>query len=418
MILLHNISQLLTIRGGPQRGQVLGTLGMIEHGGVLIDGEKIAAIGLSEDLRQRFPTAERVDAQGMAVIPGFVDPHTHLVWAGNRAAEFEMRLQGKTYMEIMSAGGGIASTVTATRKASLDELITQSHQRALTAFRHGSTTIEVKTGYGLDIETEHKQLQAILELNKIGPYELVPTWMGAHAIPAEFKGDTPGYVNFLVREALPELSAWWQTHAPEQPLPFVDVFCEQGVFDHEQTREILSVAKTLSFPLKLHADEFANLGGASLAAELGATSADHLVKTSLADIHALAATETVAVSLPGTPFGLAQSEYTPAHEIIAADAYLALATDLNPGTSWNESMQMIQAIATRYMKLTPAQALAASTINSAKSLNRDYLIGSLEPGKQADLLILNTPDYRDLSYRYGTNQVKMVIKKGHLYPIQ
>ena len=418
MLLINNISQLITLRGGPQRGHNLGSLSVIEDGAVLIKDEKIVEVGLAEGLLKRFPVAEKLDARGMAVVPGFVDPHTHLVWAGNRPAEFEMRLQGKTYMEIMAAGGGIASTVKATRNASLDELIAQSHQRALSAFRHGSTTIEVKTGYGLDIETEIKQLQAILEMNKLGIYELVPTYMGAHAIPAEFKGNTPGYVRFLIVEALPGLVNWWRSRAVKQPLPFVDVFCEEGVFGLEQTREILLAAKALGFPLKLHVDEFANLGGASLAAELGAASADHLVKTSSKDIKALAATETVAVSLPGTPFGLAQSEYTPANEIIAEDGYLALATDLNPGTSWNESMQMIQAIATRYMGLTPAQALAASTINAAKALNRDTFVGSLTPGKQADLLILSTPDYRDLSYRYGTNQVKMVIKKGQLYPIQ
>lgn len=417
MIIIHNTSQVLPLTSAAQRGHALGTLNQLEHGAVAIEGEKILAVGTGIELLGLYPNAELLDAQGMAVVPGFVDPHTHLVWAGNRAAEFEMRLQGKTYMEIMAAGGGIASTVAATRKASLDELIAQSHQRALSAFWHGSTTIEVKTGYGLNLETEYKQLEAILEMNKLGPYELVPTYMGAHAIPAEFKDDTKGYVNFLVSEALPALSTWWPAHAPDQALPFVDVFCEVGVFDLEQTREILQAAKSLGFPLKLHADEFVNLGGAALAAELGAASADHLVKTSPADIKALAATETVAVSLPGTPFGLAQSEYTPAREIIAADGFLALATDLNPGTTWNESMQMIQAIACRYMKLTPAQALVASTINSAKALNRDAMLGSLTHGKQADLLILSTPDYRDLSYRYGTNQVRMVIKKGQVFPV-
>jgi imidazolonepropionase len=199
-------------------------------------------------------------------------------------------------------------------------------------------------------------------------------------------------------------------------LPFVDVFCEAGVFEIEETREILTVAKALGFPIKLHADEFENFGGASLAAELGAVSADHLVKTSLEDIVRLAASETVAVSLPGTPFGLAQREYTPAKEILAADGYLALATDLNPGTTWNESMQFIQALACRYLKLTPAQALAASTINAAKAVALEHKVGSLEAGKQADFLVLTTPDYRNLSYRYGTNQVAIVVKKGELYP--
>lgn len=415
MIIIHNTSQVIPLTPKPQRGSTLGTLNAIEHGAVAFEDDKIVAVGSTAALFERYPQAEKLDAQGGAVLPGFVDPHTHLVWAGNRAAEFEMRLQGKTYMEIMAAGGGIASTVSETRRVSLDELIAQSHQRALTAFEHGATTIEAKTGYGLDLDTEFKQLEAILEMNKLGPYELVPTYMGAHAIPPEFKGDTAGFVDFLVETALPEVKSWWLVKAKGQPLPFVDVFCEQGVFDIDQTRRILCVARELGFALKLHADEFVNLGGAALAAELEATSADHLVKTSLADVRAMADSETVAVSLPGTPFSLAQTEYTPAKQIIAADGYLALATDLNPGTTWNESMQMIQALACRYMKLTPAQALAASTINSAKAVNREAQIGSLTTGKQADLLILSAADYRDLSYRYGTNLVRTVVKHGQLW---
>lgn len=418
MIILTNTSQVVSLTPTAQRGSVLGELNLTPNGAVVINGDKIVEAGDETTLLERYPHTERLDALGMAVVPGFVDPHTHLVWAGNRASEFEMRLQGKTYMEIMAAGGGIASTVSATRQASLDEIISQSHQRALNAFRHGSTTIEVKTGYGLNLDSEIKQLEAILEMNKLGPYELVPTYMGAHAIPAEYKNNPAGFIHFLTTEALPALAQWWQTHASEQPLPYVDVFCEEGVFDLEQTHMILSVAKALGFPLKLHADEFVNLGGAALAAELGAVSADHLVKTSMKDIRALAATDTVAVSLPGTPFGLGQTEYTPARDIVAADGYLALASDLNPGTTWNESMQMIQAIACRYLKLTPAQALVASTINAAKAIDRSAFIGSLTAGKQADLLILNTPDYRDLTYRYGTNQVQAVIKKGQIYPIQ
>lgn len=292
----------------------------------------------------------------------------------------------------------------------------EARSRADIAFANGTTTIEAKTGYGLDIETELRQLEAILELDRTAPIEIVPTYMGAHAIPPEYKGNTEGFTRFLCEEALPATKQWWLAHAGVRPLPFVDVFCEAGVFEIEETREILTVAKGLGFPIKLHADEFENLGGASLAAELGAVSADHLVKTSLEDIAQLAASETVAVSLPGTPFGLAQQEYTPAKEILAADGYLALATDLNPGTTWNESMQFIQALACRYLKLTPAQALAASTINSAKAVALERKVGSIEPGKQADFLVLTTPDYRNLSYRYGSNQVTMVVKKGDLYP--
>ena len=259
-------------------------------------------------------------------------------------------------------------------------------------------------------------MEALLRLEEEGPLQIVPTYMGAHAVPPEFSGDIAGYVRFLTLQALPELKNWWQGRAPERQLPFVDVFCEEGVFDLAQTREILSAAAELGFPLKLHADEFANLGGASLAVALGAVSADHLVKTSAEDIRRLGGSQTVAVSLPGTPFGLAQSEYTPARAIIAADGIFALASDLNPGTTWNESMQFIQALACRYLKLTPAEALAAATINAAAALGLADQIGSITPGKQADLLILNVPDYRMLSYRYGTNLVSTVIKKGAVYP--
>jgi len=416
MKIFHNISQLITLEGGPQRGLQLGKLGMIGQGAIVCEGKNILAVGGDYEILERYPDAERIDLQGRAVVPGFVDPHTHLIWAGDRAGEFEMRLQGKTYMEIMAAGGGILATLTATRQAGLEQLVEEARRRADAAFGLGTTTIEAKTGYGLDIETELRQLEAILELDHTAPIDIVPTYMGAHAIPPEYKGNTAGYVRFLCEEALPATKQWWLEHASGWSLPFVDVFCEAGVFEIDETREILSAAKALGFPIKLHADEFENLGGASLAAELGAISADHLVKTSPEDIARLAASETVAVSLPGTPFGLAQQEYTPAKQILAADGYLALATDLNPGTTWNESMQFIQALACRYLKLTPAQALAASTINAAKAVALEHNVGSIEAGKQADFLVLTTPDYRNLSYRYGSNQVAQVVKKGVIYP--
>jgi imidazolonepropionase len=417
MLLILNASQLLTLAGGPQRGASLGTLGIIPDGAVLIEHETIAAVGTSTDLLEKYPNTSRLDACGKVVMPGFVDPHTHLVWAGDRAAEFEMRLQGKTYMQIMAAGGGILSTVKATRTASLDELISQSQKRAQQAFRHGTTTMEAKSGYGLDIDTELKQLHAILRINQEGPIELAATFMGAHAIPPEFKEDPDGYVNFVCEQALPAVKTWWLEHARGQALPFVDVFCEQGAFDLNQTRRIFTAAKALGFPLKVHADEFENLGGASLAAEMGAVSADHLVKTSQADIQKLAASNAVAVSLPGTPFGLAQDDYTPAQKIIAIKGLLALATDLNPGTCWCESMQFIIALACRYMKLTPAQAIAASTINATAAIQRENTIGSIEVGKQADLLVLSVDDYNHLGYRFGTNLVSNVIKKGKVYPL-
>jgi imidazolonepropionase len=411
-MLIHSASQLLTLAGAPQRGEDLGRLSIIEDGAVLIQGGEIAAVGKSEDLLQRYPHEEKLDASGKAVLPGLVDPHTHLVWAGDRAAEFEMRLQGKTYMEIMAAGGGIASTVNATRSADPAELYQQTHQRAQGLLRHGTTTAEAKSGYGLELNAELAELEVLLKLDDEGPLEVAPTFLGAHAIAPEYKGREDAFTDLIAEEMLPALKAWWPGHAGSRPLPFVDVFCENNAFTLAQTRRILTAAKALGFPLKLHVDEFANLGGATLAAELGATSADHLVKTSAADIRALAASNTVAVALPCTPFGLAQPEYTPAKEILAAGGLLAIASDINPGTAWCESMQFVIALACRYLKLTPAQAVAAATINAAAAIDRADRIGSIEVGKQADLILLSVPDYRHLAYRFGGNLVETVIKKG------
>jgi imidazolonepropionase len=284
-------------------------------------------------------------------------------------------------------------------------------------FAHGTTTAEAKTGYGLQTATELRLLKALLALDDEGPLDLAITFLGAHAIAPEFKGDPQGYTDLVCDTMLPMLTQWWGTHAPRLPLPFVDVFCENKAFDLKQSRQVLTKARSLGFPLKIHADEFDNLGGASLAAELGAASADHLVKISDADIAALGKSETVAVSLPCTPFGLAECEYTPCRKIINADAILALATDCNPGTTWNESMQFVIALACRAMKLTPAEAIAATTINSAYAIRRNHSVGSIEVGKQADLLILSIPDYRQLGYRYGTNLVKQVIKRGRVYSV-
>lgn len=416
-MLIHSASQLLTLAGPPQRGAALGALNIIEDGAVLIHGDRIIATGTSADLRAAYPDEPLLDAGGCVVLPGFVDPHTHAIWAGDRAAEFEMRLQGKSYLEIMAAGGGILSTVRATRTASMEKLIEQTRPRLWNMFTFGTTTAEVKTGYGLRTATELRMLQALLALNAEGPLDLAFTFLGAHAVAPEYKDSPDEYTDLLCGTMLPMLKEWWPIQAHELPLPFVDVFCETGAFTLAQSRKILEQARSLGFPLKIHADEFDNLGGASLAAELGAASADHLVATSDQDIAALAASDTVAVALPCTPFGLAESHYTPAKKILAAGGLLAIATDLNPGTAWCENMQFAIALACRYMKLTPAQAIAAATINSAAAIGRAAQIGSLEPGKQADLLILNVPDYRHLGYRFGGNLVKSVIKKGRQYPV-
>lgn len=415
-MLIHSASQLLTIAGLPQRGLELGQLGIIEDGAVLIEGETITETGSSQALCAKYPNHPGLDVSGKVVMPGFVDPHTHAMWAGDRSVEFEMRLQGKTYMEIMAAGGGIASTVRATRTASLKVLLNETRHRLQRMFSHGTTTAEVKTGYGLQSAAELRMLQALLELELEGPLEIAPTFLGAHAVAPEYQGRTDDYVTLVCETMLPLVQEWWGNHAIYHELPFVDVFCEKGVFDLAQSRRILTAAAALGFPLKIHADEFENIGGASLAAELKAVSADHLVTTSAEDILALAQSDTVAVALPCTPFGLAESHYTPAREILEADGLLAIATDLNPGTAWCESMQFAIALACRYLHLTPAQAIVAATINAAAAIARSDRIGSLEPGKQADLIILDIPDYRHLGYRFGTNLVQIVIKKGKFYP--
>jgi imidazolonepropionase len=420
-MLIHSASQLLTLVSRPtpqqqgginQRGHDLGRLEIIPDGAVLVRGGIIEDTGPTSQLLEAYPAEERFDASGRVVMPGLIDPHTHLIWAGDRAAEFEMRLQGKTYQEISASGGGIRSTVNATRAASLEELKSTARQRTQTMLRFGTTTAEAKTGYALQHPGELTQMRAILELDNEGPLELWPTYLGAHDIPPEYKSNPDGYVDQLCNLMLPELHEWWQVHAPGRPLPFVDVFCETIAFNLEQSRRILQAAKNLGFPLKIHADEFDNLGGATLAASLGAVSADHLVKTGPEDIAALASSDTVSVALPCTPFGLAEPQYTPANAILAAGGLLAIATDLNPGTAWCESMQFAIALACRYLRLTPAQAIAAATINAAAAIQQQNRIGSLEAGKQADLIILNVSDYRHLGYRFGANLVERVIKRG------
>ncbi|MHB1338107.1 MAG: imidazolonepropionase [Bellilinea sp.] len=411
-MLITNISQLLTLAGGPQRGKDMGQLRIMAEAAILVRGGLIENVGLSERLLKAYPTEERFDAGGKVVMPGFVDPHTHMVWAGDRAAEFEMRLEGMTYQEIAEQGGGIRSTVRATRCASLEELKNQSRVRARAMLRCGTTTAEVKTGYALQHPGELNQLQAIMELDREEPLELCPTYLGAHDIPPEYKERPEDYTNQLCRVMLPEVHAWWQANYPDRSLPFVDVFCESIAFNLEQSRRILETAQALGFPLKIHADEFDNLGGGAMAARLGAASADHLVVTSPGDIAAIADSDTVAVALPCTPFGLASSSYTPAKKFLEAGALLAIATDLNPGTAWCESMQFAIALACRFLRLTPAQAIVAATINAAAAIKRADRVGSIEPGKQADLLIMEMSDYRHLGYRFGGNLVAQVMKRG------
>jgi imidazolonepropionase len=391
----------------------MSELDIIKDGAVAVQGDRIVLVGTTQNvLADMGSAAETIDASGKVVLPGFVDAHTHLVFAGDRASEFELRLHGADYMEILAAGGGIMNTVRATRAASLEDIVAQSRKRLDTMLAHGTTTAEAKTGYGLSIESESKMLEAILLLDEAHPVELIPTFLGAHAIPAEYEGRTDEYVSVVVEEMMPALEA--RGYVGHDPPLFCDVFCEDGAFSLDQSRRILQKARELGMGLKIHADEFKALGGTALAVELGATSADHLANTPDEEIRLLADSDTVGVLLPGTPFGLAEDHYAAARKMIDAGVAIALATDLNPGTCYCESMPLIMALACRRMGMTPAETIVASTINAAHAIGLGHEVGSLEVGKKADLLILDTPDYRHLSYRFGSNLVQTVIKAGRI----
>ena len=428
-LLIHNIGQLVTLAGppGPRRGAAMREPGIIEDAAVAIAGGRIVAVGKNDELVATVQPAAALDADGRAVVPGFVDPHTHLPWAGHRAAEFEMRIGGATYMQIMAAGGGIARTVADTRAASLEMLVAETRGRLNRMLAHGTTTAEAKTGYGLNLSDELKQLAVIAELQRTHPVDLVPTFLAAHAIPPEFEGRPDAYVDLIVDALLPAAWAYRQELKYDNDSPgaghsrlgdsvnpagsssypfFCDVFCEAGAFDLAQSRRILTAARRLGFGLKIHVDEFAPLGGASLAVELGAISADHLVTTPAGQVTQLARSDVIGVALPGTPFGLGQRDYSPARALIDQGGALALATDLNPGTCWCENMQFIIALACRAMRLLPAEALTAYAIGLGDR------VGSIEPGKSADLLLLDADDYRMLAYRFGTNLVHGVVKHG------
>jgi imidazolonepropionase len=409
-LLIYDASQVLTVAspGGPKRGAAMNDLGIVSGGAVAIRDGHVLAVGPTAEFRSQVRAARSLDASGCLVLPGFIDPHTHLVWAGERGDEFEMRVAGASYMQIMAAGGGIMNTVRQTRGAGLEALVLQSRRRLERMVAHGTTTIEIKTGYGLTLQHELKQLEAIHRLQEESPATLVATFLGAHAIPIEYDGRAGEYVDLVVGDMLPAMASL------EIPPRFCDVFCEEGAFSLDQSRRILEAAQALGFGLKIHVDEFQALGGTRLAVELGAISADHLVCTPPEEIDLLAQSDTIAVALPGTPFGLAQNEYTPARAIIAAGGALALATDCNPGTCWCESMPLMIALACRYMAMTPAEAISAATINAAHALGLGDEVGSLEPDKRADLILVDAPSYAHLAYRFGTNLVQGVVIGGQL----
>ena len=392
---------------GALAGADQGAIGLIEDAAVAVAAGRILALGPRAEVRAAIdgaPGAE-LDAGGRLVIPGFVDAHSHPVWAGSRAAEFEQRIAGASYVDIMEAGGGIASTVRATRAASDAALLADLLERLDALMAQGVTTLEAKTGYGLETGQELRQLALLAEADRRHPVHIVPTFLGAHAVPDEYRGRQADYVALLIEEMLPAVAAAW-------PGVFCDVFCDEGAFTLQESARILGRARELGLPLKAHSDEFANLGCTAMAAELGARSIDHLVAASPAGMDAMAAAGTVAVLLPGTTFGLGSSRFAPASEMRARGVPLALGTDLNPGTCPSESMPLMLAIAARYLRLTPAEGLVAATRNAAESCGRGDRAGRLEAGWPADLVLLRGPDYRDLAYRFGGNPVAGVMVGG------
>ncbi len=390
---------------GPAAGDRQADLGLVTDAAVAIDAGVVVALGPHDEVAPSFAADEYTDMGGRVIMPGFVDAHTHPLWAGSRAAEFEMRVKGATYLEIMAAGGGIASTVRATRAADDEELLQGLMERLDTMMEHGSTTIEAKTGYGLDTEQELRQLDLLAEADAKHPVRIVRTFLGAHALPDEYRERKGEYVALVVDEMLPAV-------AERNPGIFADVFCEEGAFDLEETRLILERAAELGLRLKIHSDEFANLGCTGLAARMGAVSADHLAVTSRDEMEMMAKSGTVAVLLPGTSFGLGHADYAPARDMVSSGVAVALATDLNPGTCPCMSMQPMLALAARYMGLTPAESIIAATRNAACAVGCDESAGRVAEGHPADLIALTTTDYRDLSYQFGTNLVAGVIIGG------
>ena len=407
-LIIHNASQVVTCSGfAGKRGKEMSDLQVIENGTVIVTDGFISHI-LKQDEpvpvdKQYYTT---IDASGKALLPGFVDPHTHFVFGGYREEEFSWRMRGDSYMEIMERGGGIVSTTRATRDATEEELMTAGRQRLDAMLRLGITTVEGKSGYGLDKETELKQLRVMQRLNESHPMDIVPTYMGAHALPEEWKGREEAFIDFQIEEMFPLV-------AQQQLAEAVDIFCEKGVFSIEQSRRYLQAAREQGFQLKMHADEIVPLGGAELAAELNCLSADHLLQASDEGIRALAEAGTVATLLPLTAFSLREN-YARARDMIDVGCVVALATDLNPGSAFTASVPLLFALACIYMKMTPEEAVTAFTLNSAAALGRADRIGSIDIGKQGDLILLQFPSYKFLPYHVGMNMVEHVIKNGKI----
>ncbi|MBW1751582.1 MAG: imidazolonepropionase [Deltaproteobacteria bacterium] len=413
-LIIKNAHQLVTCSGfGAKQGKAMSNLDIIDDGAVVIENGVITAVGKTPDIWPRVEASghtisefDVLDARGKAVLPGFVDSHTHFVFGGYRAEEFSWRLSGASYMEIMQRGGGIVNTVKATRKASKKELIESGKKRLDSMLSFGVTTVEGKSGYGLDYDTEIKQLEVMAALDTLHAVDIVPTFLGAHAVPEGYQKRADAFIDYLISEVMPDVAA-------RNLAEFCDIFCEQNVFSVKQSRRLLQAAKALGLKLKIHADEIVSLGGAELAAELGAVSADHLLRASDKGIADMAKAGVVATLLPGTAFSL-KEPYAKGRYIIDNDCAVALATDFNPGSCFTESIPLIFALATLYMDLTVEEAITALTLNGAAAIDRADTIGSIDVGKSGDVIILEFPTYDYIPYHIGISTVEKVVKQGKL----
>jgi imidazolonepropionase len=409
-LFLRNIAQLVTVASGGQRvktGTSMNDPGIIADAGLLVRDGKIAWVGPMHEWAGQLPRdMETRDAEGKVVLPGFVDSHTHALFAGSREHEFEMRSAGATYQQIAEQGGGILSTISRVRSADKRLLKKQALKHLLGMLRHGTTTVEIKSGYGLDFDTEIRMLEAINELKQEELITIVPTFLGAHAVPPEFRGRTDDYVREITDNVIPYV-------ARKKLAAYCDVFCEKGYFDVEQSRRVLEAGERAGMRLKLHAEELTPLGGAELAGHMRAASADHLEHVTPEGIAALRDGGVVATLLPGVSFFL-NHRYAPARQLIDAGVPVAIATDFNPGSCMSYSMPLMMTIAVTHMGMAPAEALTACTLNAAAALDCSDTVGSIEVGKQADLLVADVPDYRHLAYHFGINHVSATIKNGTL----
>jgi imidazolonepropionase len=410
-LFLRDAAQLLTLAGPPipRRGPALGELGILPRGGVLTLGDKILRVGRTRSLEREAlrVRAEAIDCRGRVVMPGFVDSHTHLVFAGSRVSDYEMRLRGKTYEEIVRAGGGIQSSAQRVRKAGVHPLARRAGKFLKEFAAHGTTTVEVKTGYGLEVAEELKILRVIRRLQKESALDVVPTLLALHALPTRFRGRRAEYVETVVEHLIPPV-------ARSKLAEFIDCFCDRGAFSVDECGRVLEVGRKLGLVPRIHAEQLAYTGAARLAVEMGAASADHLDKVTHADIRALAQSHVVATLLPGANFHLGLKRYPPARKLIAAGAAVALATDFNPGTSPTLNMQFMISLACTQMRMTPAEAIAAATVNGAFALGRADRIGSIEPGKLADLIVLDVADCREIPYYFAVNHCLMTVKRGRI----